>query len=57
MRISSKLAALGAAAALVVSATPAGAQPAPAPAAGETPAAVGAAAAATLPSLTEALGP
>ncbi len=57
MRISSKLAALGAAAALVVSATPAGAQPAPAPAAGETPAAVGAAAAATLPSLAEALGP
>ncbi|MFD2392670.1 hypothetical protein ACFSSF_01070 [Dietzia aerolata] len=56
MRISSKLAALGAAAALVVSATPAGAQPAPAPAAGETPAAVGAAAAATL-LLTEALGP
>lgn len=51
MRISSKLAALGAAAALVVTAAPAGADPAPAATAPASPAAV------TLPALTEALGP
>ncbi|MGW8592204.1 S1 family peptidase [Dietzia sp. NPDC055877] len=51
MRISSKLAALGAAAALVVTATPAGAEPAPAPAAPPSPTAT------ALPALDGALGP
>ena len=51
MRISPKLAALGAAATLVVTAAPVGAAPSPAPAAPTSPAAV------TLPALTEALAP
>lgn len=51
MRISHKLAALGAAATLVVTAAPAGAAPSPADTAPTAPAAV------TLPALTEALGP
>ena len=51
MRISPKLAALGAAATLVVTAAPVGATPDPAPAAPASPTAV------TLPALTEALAP